>query len=318
MFLLPHGVWKTTIGKQQGGAAEDGFFRYMQVPGWVPGNQALREAMIGEGLPNSRRFSREDWSRMVLQVFCKMKAGDIFKKFIYHLGYEAFFLKRISAYGYEYIVPPGNNFAPWLTDDGFKAAYDLIKDHTLVDKYRCYELWFLASQCAKVDGAVLEVGVWKGGTAGLMAKKLALMDSGKKIYLADTFAGVVKAGERDCYYKGGEHKDTSENIARGLLGNILGLDNFEFLVGVFPDDTARLIEESKFSFCHVDVDVYKSAKDVSEWIWPRLSVGGMIVYDDYGWIYCNGITRFISEQIPEQDRIILHNLNGHAVIIKIR
>jgi O-methyltransferase len=90
------------------------------------------------------------------------------------------------------------------------------------------------------------------------------------------------------------------------------------LEGTFPDDTAHLIQENTFRFCHIDVDVYQSAKEISDWIWEKMSIGGVIVYDDYGFPSCDGITKFVEEQHQNPDRIILHNLNGHAVVIKIR
>jgi O-methyltransferase len=55
----------------------------------------------------------------------------------------------------------------------------------------------------------------------------------------------------------------------------------QLLVGVFPEETGCLVEDRKFRFCHLDVDVYQSAADVVEWIWPRLVTGGLIVFDDY-------------------------------------
>ena len=55
---------------------------------------------------------------------------------------------------------------------------------------------------------------------------------------------------------------------------------------------------------------------MTEWIWERLVPGGMIVYDDYGWDTTPGIARYVDGQLPLNDRIVLHNLNGHAIIIK--
>ena len=132
----------------------------------------------------------------------------------------------------------------------------------------------------------------------------------------DTFSGVVKAGDEDPDYVGGEHADTSRQSVEELFYQTLKLDNIEILTGIFPEDTGGQVENLKFRFCHIDVDVYQSAKDVTEWIWERLVPGGMIVYDDYGWDTTPGIARYVDGQLPLNDRIVLHNLNGHAIIIK--
>jgi O-methyltransferase len=70
-------------------------------------------------------------------------------------------------------------------------------------------------------------------------------------------------------------------------------------------------------FCHIDVDVYQSAKDIVDWIWDKLVVGGIIVFDDYGFPTCTGVTKYVNEQDGKPDRLIIYNINGHAIMIKI-
>jgi len=183
--------------------------------------------------------------------------------------------------------------------------------------FRCYELWFLVEQVQNLEGSLIEIGVWRGGTGALIAKKANLCGIMAPVYLCDTFTGVVKAGDQDPFYKGGEHDDTSGQIVESLLAG-LGLKNAVILEGIFPDETAKGLEQESFRFCHIDVDVYKSAKDIVEWIWDRMVVGGVIVYDDYGFKGCKGIATHVEEQLSCRDRIIIHNLNGHAVIVKIK
>jgi O-methyltransferase len=213
-------------------------------------------------------------------------------------------------------VWPFATYSPWLTDTAFKRIYDEIKHHTLVDHYLCYDLWQLVTEAAKLDrGDLIEVGSWRGGTGCVIARRAELSNLTNTVYLCDTFKGVVKAGALDPFYAGGEHADTSPEIVNGLVRR-LGLKNVEVLTGVFPEETGHRVAHREFRFCHIDVDVYQSAADVVEWVWPRLIAGGMIVYDDYGFKGCEGVTRFVNEQRLKPDRLILHNLNGHAIAIK--
>jgi O-methyltransferase len=216
---------------------------------------------------------------------------------------------------YEYVYPTAT-YAPWNSSPEFRSVYDIIRANTLVDVYRCWELWMLVGQTGKRRGGILEVGVWRGGTGALMARKAALDGSGDPAYLCDTFEGVVKAGAQDTLYKGGEHADTSPNVVEDLVQK-LDLKNVRILKGIFPDETAHLIDPGvRFRLCHIDVDVYSSARDVMAWIWDRMVPGGIVVYDDYGYGQCPGITKFVNEQVDESDRLVLHNLNGHAIVIK--
>jgi len=215
------------------------------------------------------------------------------------------------------VVRPLATYAPWRSDLDFQAAFELIRNNTLVDLYRCYDLWQLMAEVAKLsDGHVLEVGVWRGGTGCLMAHRAKQLNLRAAVYLCDTFAGVVKAGSSDRHYAGGEHSDTSEAVVTNLAARF-GLGNIKILRGVFPEETGGSIANAVFRLCHIDVDVYESGREILEWAWPRMVRGGIVVFDDYGFLSTGGITRLVNETRSEPDRVMMHNLNGHAVFVKL-
>ena len=77
------------------------------------------------------------------------------------------------------MISPSIKYAPWLNDDIFMKVCDEVKDHTLVDFYRCFELWEAVETVNRLNPAAsfLEVGVWRGGTAAVIAQKLNLLGS---------------------------------------------------------------------------------------------------------------------------------------------
>ena len=231
------------------------------------------------------------------------------------LGYEIRASDRATADGRYGSIRPNATYCPWNVDPGFQQVFEAVKHHTLADVYRCYELWSLVGQVAHLPGACLEVGVWNGGTGAVIARRAYLGNAQWPVYLCDTFTGVVKANELDPRYKGGEHRDASKAKVEKLLARV-GAPNVTILEGIFPDETASLIPPQPFRFCHVDVDVYQSAKDTTEWVWPKLAVGGIVVYDDYGFFGCDGVRTYVDTQVGLVDRTVLYNLNGHAVVIK--
>ncbi len=107
------------------------------------------------------------------------------------------------------MVFPFATYSPWLKDDAFNAVHAQVQDHTLVDLWRCYELWQLVEQVRDVPGALLEVGVWRGGTGAIIAARAADLGIPDPVLLCDTFTGVVKVSAVDTYYRGGEHRNTS-------------------------------------------------------------------------------------------------------------
>jgi hypothetical protein len=242
---------------------------------------------------------------------------EITRKILNVVGYDlAAWKKTRGENGYE-LVTPFATYAPWQKDTSFIDIYEKIKNNTLVDKYRCYELWQLVKESSKLEGALIEVGVWRGGTGTLIAKQAELCGIKSTVYLCDTFTGVVKVGENDSIYNNGDHADTSKTVVESLIGE-LELKKIKILVGIFPDESSKFIEENKFRLCHIDVDVYQSAKDIVEWIWSKMVIGGILVFDDYGFNGCDGVTKLVNEERNKNTCIVIHNLNGHGIIIKIK
>lgn len=250
--------------------------------------------------------------------FVKLRLG----KAILH-GFEKFlFFSLRSAFGVKpkqkiYSVQiPENFYSPWLQDRAFQQVKQAIRDHTFLDDYKLYEIWKAVEQVRHLPGELLEVGVWRGGSGCLIAQKCVLENMPATVYLCDTFQGLVKASNKDSSYSGGEHADTSVPLVEALMRNNR-LTRFKILKGIFPEETAAAIADKKFRFCHIDVDIYQSAKDVFAWVWPRMVPGGIVIFDDYGGLLTDGVTTLVNEVASGPDRVFIHNLNGHGVLVKV-
>lgn len=216
-------------------------------------------------------------------------------------------------------ILPHSRYSPWGCDKYFQKNFDILRNYTLVDEYRLFELYTLALQCCTLDGDFLEVGVFKGGSAGIIQSALNKLESNKKFYIADTFNGVVKTNpEKDNAYTGGEHAVSISYVQK--LFSLLSFQPPNVLTGVFPDDHPNF-NPQKLCFVHSDVDAYDSTKDIIEWCLPKLVVGGIIVFDDYGFEACQGVTEYVNTFMLSKSNLnqfrFIHNLNGHAILIKI-
>jgi O-methyltransferase len=206
-------------------------------------------------------------------------------------------------------------FSPWLSDNEFNNIYNQVENYTLLGKLKSYVLWELVKETNSLKGAIIEVGVWRGGSGLLIGKQAGHSINSSTLYLCDTFTGVVKTGEKDTFYKGGEHANTSIEIVEELFKKF-EVKNIKILKGIFPEETCNFINDAVFKFCHIDVDAYQSTKDIFEWIWPKMVTGGIILIDDYGYYRCDGVIKFVNEEKFKPDRIVINNWVGQAIIIK--
>jgi len=211
----------------------------------------------------------------------------------------------------------GKIHRPWERDETFHSIYNgVMKSNTVVEIERCWELYDLIPQIAHLEGAIVEVGCWKGGTGVVIAQASRMVNPDTFVYLCDTFKGTVKGGEIDGdYVEDGCFGEASLAIVQSLVFKY-NLQNIKILEGVFPEEVSKYITEDKIKFCHIDVDTYQSAKDIYEWIWPRLVVGGILVYDDYGNLPTPGIQVHVDEIRHGEDRLFIYNTNEHAILIK--
>ena len=135
-------------------------------------------------------------------------------------------------------------YTPWVSNKEFNRIYNKVQLNTLCSYHRCYELWQLVEESKKLPGEVIEIGTWRGGSGALIAYQSNKHSPNSKVYLCDTFYGVVKSGKHDNDYSGGEHADASRSQVEKLLKK-LSLNNTTILEGIFPDETGDQINENE-------------------------------------------------------------------------
>ena len=99
----------------------------------------------------------------------------------------------------------------------------------------------------------------------------------------------------------GAMNDTSYQLVQGKL-KLFGLNNVELIQGFF-EQTFPHFSSLVLSFVHLDCDAYQAYKECLEFIYPRLSPGGVILFDEYNdppWPGCNkAVDEFLAGK-PEQ------------------
>lgn len=184
-------------------------------------------------------------------------------------------------------------------------------DQSLVDYTRMDSIRVQLANTLSLGGACAEAGVFKGGTAELIA-----MSKGERsLYLFDTFTGIPYSGKHDNHHKAGDFNDTSFEKVRDRLAKYEGVSIHQ---GIFPQDTGSVIDDVRFSFVHLDVDVYESYINALNVFYPKMIKGGVIICDDYNWGTCLG-AKVACDEFFESKPEKKHNalLQGTLVITKL-
>lgn len=203
-------------------------------------------------------------------------------------------------------------FSPWLGQGEFRRYCEIAAPRTLVSPDRLYVLQTLLLQAVHVPGDVWECGVYRGGTAAMMAAMLAEHAPGRQLHLFDTFAGMPATDARVDWHQEGDFADTSAEAVKEFVGHP-GLCVLH--PGFIPATFAGL-EEAKVCFAHIDVDIHQSILDSLDFIWPRLSTGGMVVFDDYGFPSCPGARAAVDSFFARRACRPLCLATGQAVVFK--
>jgi hypothetical protein len=173
-----------------------------------------------------------------------------------------------------------------------------------------------------IPGDVVECGVWKGGSMMAVADTLlSLNDESRHLYLFDTFEGMTEPSENDRNFQeikaskfmqeSSKQKEYSVWCYAPIDGvkaamNSIGYnqEKIHFVQGKV-EDTIPERAPSTIALLRLDTDWYESTRHELIHLFPRISPGGVIIIDDYG--YWQGARKAVDEYIKENKIPLLLN-----------
>lgn len=213
-------------------------------------------------------------------------------------------------------------------DSDFNPLYDLAQQKTQMttsDNYlrrqRHYTLMKLLQQTSTVinQGNVAECGCWRGLSSFQISTNLKKMNFQKKFYIFDSFEGLSEYLVED----GKQQVGTDEDVRRKHFAypidlvreNLRDFDFIDLKKGWIPERFGE-VDNERFSFVHIDVDLYQPIRDSLEFFYPRLVPNGIIALDDYGYLSFPGAKKAVDEFIQNKPDFFLSLPSGAAFIIK--
>jgi hypothetical protein len=188
----------------------------------------------------------------------------------------------------------------------FAAVWEIIKP-ALLGQNKSKILYEEMCKVEAVEGDFAEIGVFKGNTSQMMR----MVFPERRLHCYDSFCGIMGADSSvDKHIDGDFAASLAEVKAR------VGMENVEYHVGFFPDSHTN--KETKFAFVHSDLDTYSGARSTLEVIFPQLTVGGTILFDDYKWVACPGVEKAIKEWLKiHKDECTVREYQNQCAITKV-
>jgi hypothetical protein len=193
----------------------------------------------------------------------------------------------------------------------FLALYDQCRQYTMTSWERLYAFYKSVQYVIqnKIPGDLVECGVWRGGGMKLAAQALlALGATDRRLFLYDTFEGMTEPDPTVDVDSSGNKavNDWTEIQRRGVKWSSASIEEVrEVIAGSgYPMDKVVLVKgpventipgtvPDRISLLRLDTDWYSSTKHEIEHLYPRLSVHGVLILDDYG--HYRGARRAVDE-----------------------
>ena len=190
-----------------------------------------------------------------------------------------------------------------------------VRRHTLIRSSRLNVLYNLVRDIDRrqVPGAVVECGVYRGGSAAVMARAAR---GARDLHLFDSFQGLPPPGEKDGrqakarFHEGWCAGDAAE--VRTLLERLhFPSSRLNIHAGWFHDTLPR-VELRQIALLHIDADWYDSVMLCLRSLYVRVARGGYVVLDDYGrWEGCTRATNDFLKERGLAERVSVRNPPFH-------
>jgi hypothetical protein len=201
---------------------------------------------------------------------------------------------------------------------------EAVKPFTMTSQSRVIALCNAVEHIVRhrIPGDFVECGVWRGGS--MMAAALALKhlgDTTRGLWLFDTFEGMPPPSESDIRADDNHSaasillESTQDSVfwAKASLDDVttnmksVGYPKVQFIKGMVEETIPSNTPET-IALLRLDTDWYESTKHELVHLYPRLSTGGAVIFDDYG--YWRGSRKAIDEYIAEKKlSIFLHRID---------
>jgi len=189
-------------------------------------------------------------------------------------------------------------------ENNFYLSCDSSRMAKAIAHYKIFE------KTARVEGEIVECGIFKGASFSRFAmyRKILSLEGKKNLIGFDSFGEFPETNYdqdkelREKFITGAG----SESVSKGQLLELLTSKNCDKNVSLIEGDITKTVPDFalenksvKISLLNLDVDIYEPTVVILNCLYPMLSVGGIMILDDYGTF--PGETTAVDEFIKRKD-----------------
>jgi hypothetical protein len=170
-----------------------------------------------------------------------------------------------------------------------------------------------ARAAASLGGSMAEAGVYRGGTARLICQ----VKGGARLHLFDVFdtlQGSVPTRTSEVEQEVRDHFGSVHGCVADVRALLAPYERVELHPGLFPD-SARHLEDERFSFVHLDLDLERGTMDALEFFFPRLLLGGVLLADDF---HTEPVRRAFERYFSDPLKTVIALPWGQGLVVKAR
>ena len=212
-------------------------------------------------------------------------------------------------------------------EDEDRETIALVQPYTMTSPARiralCSATRYIVD--ANIPGAIVECGVWRGGSMMAAARTLRrLGDQSRELYLFDTFEGMPEPGPQDIAMTGESAKALLaaarcteddpmwcyapfERVVHAMSLTEYPVERIHLVRGKV-EDTLQSSAPARIALLRLDTDWYESTRHEMEQLFPRLCRGGVLILDDYG--HWQGAKQAFDEYVAKHHvKLLLHHID---------
>jgi hypothetical protein len=200
----------------------------------------------------------------------------------------------------------------WWKNSGFNEYLRQFDEEVGFNTHRRWMLAQLIRLTANVKGDTAECGVYKGCSSFAILKSNSGSTISRQHHIFDSFEGLSEPSNKDSEYWTSGDLSVGEGVVKQNLSEFSQISLYKGWIPSRFNEVSNL----KFSFVHVDVDLYQPTFDSIAFFYDRLSDGGIFLCDDYGFDTCFGATAAIDEFLSSKSEKMIVLPDGGGFFIK--